>query len=58
MRPFSTTNAPRRDLSIEPEDFEVIPILADAGRWGAIRRAVLGTKLDAPNHDLNWAIAA
>jgi type I restriction enzyme R subunit len=48
----------RQNLSIEQEDFALIPILADAGGWGAIRRAFGDTKLDALIHELNEAIAA
>ena len=48
----------RQNLSIEREDFELIPIFADAGGWGAIRRAFGDTKLDALIHELNEAIAA
>jgi type I restriction enzyme R subunit len=48
----------RQNLSIERDDFELIPVFADAGGWGAIRRAFGDTKLDALIHDLNEAIAA
>ena len=48
----------RQNLSIEREDFELIPIFADVGGWGAARRAFGDTKLDALIHDLNEAIAA
>ena len=48
----------RQNLSIEREDFDLMPILADAGGWGAIRRAFGDTKLDALIHALNEAIAA
>jgi type I restriction enzyme R subunit len=48
----------RQNLSIEREDFELIPIFADAGGWGAIRRVFGDTKLDALIHELNEAIAA
>ena len=48
----------RQNLSIERDDFELIPILADVGGWGAARKAFGGTTLDALIHDLNEAIAA
>ena len=48
----------RQNLSIEREDFELMPVLADAGGWGAIRRAFGEAKLDALIHELNEAIAA
>jgi type I restriction enzyme R subunit len=48
----------RKNLSIEREDFDLMPVLADAGGWGAIRRVFGDTKLDALIHDLNEAIAA
>jgi type I restriction enzyme R subunit len=48
----------RQNLSIERDDFELMPIFADAGGWGAIRRAFGDTKLDALIHELNEAIAA
>ena len=48
----------RQNLSIERDDFELIPIFADVGGWGAARRAFGDTKLDALIHDLNEAIAA
>jgi type I restriction enzyme R subunit len=48
----------RQNLSIERGDFELIPIFADAGGWGAIRRVFGDTKLDSLIDDLNEAIAA
>jgi type I restriction enzyme R subunit len=48
----------RQNLSIEREDFELIPVFTDAGGWGAIRRAFGESKLDALIHELNEAIAA
>ena len=48
----------RANLSIDREDFEVIPILADAGGWGVARRVFGEPKLDALLHDFNEAIAA
>jgi type I restriction enzyme, R subunit len=48
----------RQNLSIERDDFELIPIFADVGGLGAARRAFGDTKLDALIHDLNEAIAA
>jgi type I restriction enzyme R subunit len=48
----------RQNLSIERDDFELIPVFADAGGWGAIRRVFGDTKLDALIHDLNEAVAA
>ncbi len=48
----------RQNLSIEREDFELIPVFSDVGGWGAARRAFGDTKLDALVHDLNEAIAA
>ena len=48
----------RQNLSIEREDFELIPIFADAGGWGAIRRVFGDTKLDTLIVELNEAIAA
>jgi type I restriction enzyme R subunit len=48
----------RQNLSIEREDFELMPVLADAGGWGAIRRAFGDVRLDALIQELNEAIAA
>jgi len=48
----------RENLSIERDDFELIPILADVGGWGAARRAFGDRKLDTLLHALNEAIAA
>jgi type I restriction enzyme R subunit len=49
----------RANLSIDEEDFEIIPIFADAGGWGVARK-VFGdaTKLEALLHEFNEAIAA
>lgn len=46
-----------QSLSIEPDDFEVIPVLANAGGWGAANRAFDG-RLDTVIRTLNEAIAA
>jgi type I restriction enzyme R subunit len=48
----------RANLSIDREDFEVIPIFADAGGWGVARKAFGDTKLEALLHEFNEAIAA
>jgi len=48
----------RANLSIEQDDFEVIPIFADAGGWGVARKVFGATKLEALLHELNEAIAA
>jgi type I restriction enzyme R subunit len=48
----------RQNLSIEREDFELIPIFADVGGWGAARRAFGDTKLDVLLRELNEAVAA
>jgi len=48
----------RQNLSIEREDFELIPIFVDAGGWGAIRRVFGDRKLDTLIHELNEAVAA
>jgi type I restriction enzyme R subunit len=48
----------RANLSIDQEDFEVIPIFADAGGWGVARKAFGDTKLEALLHEFNEAIAA
>ena len=47
----------RETLSLEPEDFGVIPILDRAGGLGAARRA-FGKNLDRLIRDLNGALAA
>lgn len=44
-------------LSIEPDDFEVIPVLANAGGWAAANRA-FNERLDTVIRTLNEAIAA
>lgn len=46
-----------QSLSIERDDFEVIPVLANAGGWGAANRAFDG-RLDTVIRTLNEAIAA
>ncbi len=46
-----------QSLSIERDDFEVIPVLANAGGWGAANRAFDG-RLDTVLRTLNEAIAA
>jgi len=48
----------RANLSIEPDDFEAIPIFSNAGGWGAARRVFGDTKLTELLHELNEAIAA
>ena len=48
----------RENLSIDREDFEVVPIFADFGGWGVARRAFGEPRLDALLHELNEAIAA
>ncbi len=48
----------RENLSIDREDFDVIPILSDAGGWGAARRVFGENQLDNLLHELNEAIAA
>jgi type I restriction enzyme R subunit len=46
-----------QSLSIDRGDFDVIPILANAGGWGAANRVFAG-RLDTVIHALNEAIAA
>jgi type I restriction enzyme, R subunit len=46
------------NLSIDRDDFEVIPIFADVGGWGAARKAFGEDRLDDLIHRLNEAIAA
>lgn len=46
-----------QSLSIEQDDFEVIPVLANAGGWGAADRAFEG-RLNTVLRTLNEAIAA
>jgi len=48
----------RQNLSIEREDFDVMPVFSDAGGWGAVRRLFGEKKIDTLIHDLNEAIAA
>lgn len=48
----------RANLSIDQEDFEVIPILADAGGLGVARKVFGAAKLDELLHEFNEAIAA
>ena len=47
----------RETLSLEPDDFGILPILERAGGLGAARRA-FGKNLDRLIHDLNAAVAA
>lgn len=44
-------------LSIEKDDFDAIPVLADSGGWGAANKAFEG-KLDELLAGLNEALAA
>jgi type I restriction enzyme R subunit len=46
------------NLSVERDDFEDIPIFANAGGWGAARKVFGNGKLDQLLHELNEAIAA
>ncbi len=48
----------RQSLSIEREDFDLMPVFSGAGGWGAVRRLFGQKKLDKLIHDLNEAIAA
>ncbi len=48
----------RANLSIDQEDFEVIPIFADAGGWGVARKVFGEPKLQALLNEFNEAIAA
>lgn len=48
----------RENLSIDEEDFDVIPIFSNAGGLGAARKVFGVQKLDALLHQLNEAIAA
>lgn len=48
----------RENLSIEEEDFDVIPILSNAGGLGAARKVFGVQKLGTLLHELNEAIAA
>ncbi|HEU4406239.1 MAG TPA: type I restriction-modification enzyme R subunit C-terminal domain-containing protein [Polyangiaceae bacterium] len=47
----------RENLSIERDDFDVIPVLTRGGGWPAVRK-VFGDRLDGLLHDLNEALAA
>lgn len=48
----------RENLSIEQDDFDVIPIFSNAGGLGVARKVFGVEKLDALLHQLNEAIAA
>jgi type I restriction enzyme, R subunit len=48
----------RENLSIEEEDFDVIPIFSNAGGLGAVRKVFGVQQLGTLLHDLNEAIAA
>jgi len=48
----------RANLSIDREDFDVIPIFADVGGWSVARKAFGGAPLDSLIHEFNEAIAA
>jgi len=48
----------RANLSIDQDDFEVIPIFADAGGWRVARKVFGDTKLEGLLHEFNEAIAA
>jgi type I restriction enzyme R subunit len=48
----------RENLSIDREDFEVVPVFADFGGWGGARKAFGEPKLDALLAEFNVAIAA
>jgi type I restriction enzyme R subunit len=48
----------RANLSIDREDFELVPIFSDAGGWGVARRVFGDTKLEALLSEFNEAIAA
>ncbi|MEZ4406415.1 MAG: type I restriction-modification enzyme R subunit C-terminal domain-containing protein [Polyangiales bacterium] len=48
----------RENLSIERDDFELVPVLSDAGGLGAARRVFGDAALDDLLHDFNEAIAA
>lgn len=48
----------RENLSIEHEDFEAIPIFADAGGLNVVRRLFGDAPLDTLLHEFNEAIAA
>ncbi len=48
----------RANLSIDQDDFEIVPIFADAGGWGVARKVFGDTKLQALLHQFNEAVAA
>jgi len=48
----------RENLSIDRDDFDLMPILSDAGGWAVARRAFGETDLDDILHRVNEAIAA
>jgi type I restriction enzyme R subunit len=48
----------RENLSIDRDDFEAIPILADAGGLNVVRRVFGDARLDTLLHEFNEAIAA
>ncbi len=48
----------RENLSIDKEDFELVPVLSDAGGWPVARRIFGEKKLEALIMNLNEAIAA
>jgi type I restriction enzyme R subunit len=48
----------RANLSIDRDDFEVIPIFSDAGGLGVVRKVFGDKQLDELLHALNEAIAA
>jgi type I restriction enzyme R subunit len=48
----------QQNLSVERDDFEDIPIFANAGGWGAARKVFGNGKLDTLLRELNEAIAA
>ena len=48
----------RENLSIDRDDFDLMPILSDAGGWAMARRAFGDTDLDDILHRFNEAIAA
>ena len=48
----------RENLSIDREDFDLMPILSDAGGWAVARRAFGETDLADILHRFNEAIAA
>jgi type I restriction enzyme R subunit len=48
----------RANLSIDQDDFEVIPIFADAGGWGVAKKAFGASNLEFLLYEFNEAIAA